>query len=77
MKHITRIETFDGETHPNEKDAQRHLDNLFGEYLCALARKVTQTGKYKDALDILETEIGTMRTLVQIHDDMKLEREEE
>ena len=77
MKRITLIQTFDGKTHVSTAEAERHLDHLLGHALCTLAQKVVETGKYKDALRILEEEIETMRTILQIKDDMTLETEEE
>lgn len=77
MKRITLIQTFDGKTHFSTTEAERHLDHLLGHALCALARKVVETGKYKDALRILEEGTEAMRTILQIRDDMTLETEEE
>ena len=77
MKTISRIETFDGETHLTVSDARRHLDELYGTLVTGMANKLCRLDSFKSTLEYLETQTETMRQIVQIADDMPLELETE
>jgi len=76
MKTVEKIETFDGIIHDSYRLAKIHLEKKFGELLTPLAHRLTQAEKYVKIAEILESELETMRALLRIHDDLKMEAPE-
>ncbi len=58
MRQKTVVETSDGGTHDTLKDAQKHLDNQYGNLLTSLTHKLVVTDlKYLALMDFVEAHL--------------------
>jgi hypothetical protein len=77
MNTISAVETFDGRIHRTQQEARHHLEKLLGDVMLPLAGRLAQAEKYTKIADMLNSETETLRAIVQIQDDMKLEASED
>lgn len=59
--------------HADQTEARKWLERKLGDVLLPLAKRVVETGKYSDAVNILAESTETLRKIIQIQDDMKME----
>lgn len=77
MQRVEMFRTFDGETHQTINRATSHLDKLYGEKLCAMARLlIAGDGKYSATLEILDANVHKFAEILRIKADFNIESEE-
>ena len=78
MRNVTRVRTYDGVEHEDQRAATRHLDKLYGETLSHIGHKLAKTdGKYTKMLTVLDENLAEFETLLIIKRDMKMENPED
>jgi len=73
MKRVSRVQTYDGKIHVDEKAAIKHLDKEFGDVFLPICKKLVYLNKYEEMTDYLSENLELFRVLLKIQDDMKLE----
>ncbi len=77
MRNVTRVKTYDGVEHEDQRAALRHLDKLYGETLSHIGHKLVKTdGKYTKMLEVLDASLAEFETLLIIKRDMTMENPE-
>lgn len=70
MRAVTRYVTFDGMEHKDKVSAERHLDKLYSDQLCSLARNlVNLNAEYAATCDFIDTNLGVFTRLAAIKAD--------
>lgn len=75
MKRITKIITFDGELFDSEKEAEKHLDKIYGDLLLMLSRNLCVMN-YTQVTDNIDGNLDKFIRLDRIKNDMILEDDE-
>lgn len=76
MKRVTRVQTFDGLVHDDQKAAQRHLDKLYADLLCSVARELSNQ-KYMFVTSYIDEHLDDFQRLRVIKADMSMEPAED
>lgn len=77
MKHVTKIQTFDGKLHTHVLDARRHLDKLYGDALTKIAHQLCNCdGKYAKISEWLDENLDSFEEVLRIKRDLQVETEE-
>lgn len=76
MKQVTRIKTFDGMIHDNQKEAERHLDRLYSDAITRIAHNLVQL-HYSQIAEYVDQNLARFEELAKIKRDMIIEKEEE
>jgi hypothetical protein len=71
MKLISRYETFDGHIHVCQHDAKKHLDVLYADVLCKVARDLVPLN-YVQMAEYLDENLEKFLHLKDIKDDIVL-----
>lgn len=77
MRRITKIETRDGKLHSGQKEAQKHIDKIYGDILLKLARDLTNHMKYMETAEYLDANLDKFVELKAWKDDKKMEADDE
>ena len=79
MERVTKVRTFDGLLHDDQRAAQRHLDKIYGEALSKIAHKIISDSdfKYSKLLECLDGNLDAFKKLMQIKADMRMENPDE
>ena len=77
MRSVTHIETYDGALHDTGSAAIHHLEKKLGDVMLPLAKQIVNDPKYGKVCDLLNASTETLREIVRIQDDMKMEAREE
>lgn len=77
MKTFTGYETNDGVIHRSYKDAKSHAEKRYGLQLSKMAHELVQIDKYSVMLDKLDGYKGSMRRLLDLAEDLIVEKEED
>jgi hypothetical protein len=78
VRNVTRVKTYDGVEHEDQRAALRHLDKLYGETLSHIGHKLAKTdGKYTKMLEVLDASLAEFETLLIIKRDMTMENPED
>lgn len=71
------FEIFNGDVFRTQKDAERKLDQLYGEVITGMARRLVEAdGKYAKTLEVLEGLLPEMGVLLRIKADGYADEEE-
>lgn len=74
MERVTKIKTYDGELHDDQKAAMHHLDKLYGDVLLHVGKKLAACdGKYTKLVDCVDQSLPEFETMLIIKRDMVLE----
>lgn len=76
MKSKYMVQTFDGKLFESQKDANKHLDKIYGDILLRLARELTGK-KYTEVAQYLDEHLEEFVLAKQIKDDTRYQEEEE
>ena len=75
MIEFTGYKTSDGVLHKNYRDAKSHADKQYGDQLTKMAHELVRIDKYSDMIDKLDAYKGSMQRLLNLSEDLKVERE--
>lgn len=81
MKKVTRIQTRDGVIHEDEKEANKHLDNLYGVIIRKLADSICdllfqQGHPVLRVCEYITEHLESFQELARIRRDMEMEENE-
>jgi ribosome biogenesis protein Nip4 len=73
MRIVERWSTFNGHEHTSKEEALYHLNELRGELICKLAKKIVAGDfKYSDVIRVLDQNIDYLaEELTKINNDME------
>lgn len=68
MKPVTKIQTFDGKLHDNQKAALKHIQARYADILLPICAKLTQM-KYTEIAQFIDDNLDLFSKLITIKQD--------
>ena len=77
MKKVLKFQIQNGEEFNTQKEAERHIEKLYGDELTRIAHKLVQISKYVGVCEFIDTELSRFQYLIDLKKDLELQTPDE